>query len=628
MSRVLTFRLVLAVATCVFWSLNPRGQTANAASGRAGHGQSAEHRDDPCDQLPDPRGNALGIDKKCPQGGISSGVAKGDFNGDGIADLAIGEPGATINGHANAGDVIVVYGSGSGLSTTAVRPELWYADRWSPRTDSRAGDLFGTALASGDFNADGFSDLAIGIPGKDFEPLAARCGFGCVYDNLGQVVLLYGSANGLFIKGGQQVGFTLDDHFYLRDGHVAPGAKLGQSLAWGDFNGDGVGDLAIGAPNYKLDAGLFAANQEAGAVWILMGTKKTSTSFGGLTTQSNLLFQQDDLESCCYPTDSHSLDGDHFGAALASGDFDGDGHSDLAIGAPDKFFDLKVGLFSYDPGVGGEVFLVPGTDLGLNLPDFRHRTGENYNPLGRYGAALATGDFNGDGFADLAVGIPLWGSQVVNDRITTEGSGAVEVSLGVSCPDPSPINPACDTTFIGTTSETLWRQQDMGGTDVSDDHFGAALAAGDFNGDKFADLAIGAPKKNAGGFTNSGEVRVIYGSATGLSTTVRNVQVFRDSSGSQTEARFGSSLTAWNFGRNECPGGASFCLLTQIQRTADLAIGSPYRDVNGLSDAGSVNVVYGSVVSNGLTGTNRQVHTADSIGFGSLAGAHFGASMY
>lgn len=623
MTRVLTLRLSLAVAMCMIWNLDPRGQTTNTVSGRAGNGLSGIHRDDPCDQLPDPPGKALGIDKKCPQGGGSSGVAKGDFNGDGFADLAIGEPGATINGHANAGDVIVIYGSATGLTTTgALRPDLWYGDRWPPRAggartvDSQAGDLFGTALASGDFNADGFSDLAIGIPGKDPEMLTPGCFFGCpVYENLGQVVLLYGSANGLFTKTNQQVDFDLDDHFYLRDGHVAPGAKLGQSLAWGDFNGDGVGDLAIGAPNYMLDAGLFGPNQsEAGAVWILMGTKKTSTSFGGLTTQSNLLFQQDDLESCCYPISIHSLTGDHFGAALASGDFDGDGHSDLAVGAPDKFFDEKVGILCCeDPGVGGEVFLLPGADLGLDLSitAVEHRTGRNYNELGRFGAALATGDFNGDGLADLAVGVPLWGSQVVNGHISTQGSGAVEVSLGVS-------------PWGGTTSETLWTQLNMGGTNVSGDHFGAALAAGDFNGDRKADLAIGAPLKNALGFTNSGEVRVIYGSATGLSTTVRNPQVWRDSSGSQTDAHFGSSLTAWNFGRNEC---SQFSCLFQIS-TADLAIGSPYRNVNGLSDAGSVNVLYGSFSSNGLTGTNRQVHTADSIGFGSLAGAHFGASMY
>src|SRR6266498_5852274 len=188
---MLTIRLFLAIATCVIWRLNPRGQTTNTASARAGNGQSGIHRDDPCDKLPDPPGKALGIDKKCPQGGSSSGVAKGDFNGDGIADLAIGEPGATINGHANAGDVIVIYGSAAGLTTTgARRPELWYQDRWGgTRTfdTAQAGDLFGSALASGDFNGDGFSDLAIGIPGKEAQVLG---NFGYeTYQDLGEVVV-------------------------------------------------------------------------------------------------------------------------------------------------------------------------------------------------------------------------------------------------------------------------------------------------------------------------------------------------------------------------------------------------------------------------------------------------------
>src|SRR5438093_5535825 len=122
MLRVLTIRLFLAVAVCIFWSQNPRGQTANTASGRAGHGQSGVHRDDPCDQLPDPTGKALGIDKKCPQGGGSSGVAKGDFNGDGFADLAIGEPGDTLNGCASACDDIDLYDSGMSMGTNNPQP--------------------------------------------------------------------------------------------------------------------------------------------------------------------------------------------------------------------------------------------------------------------------------------------------------------------------------------------------------------------------------------------------------------------------------------------------------------------------------------------------------------------------
>src|SRR5438132_14281521 len=107
---------------------------------------------------------------------------------------------------------------------------------------------------------------------------------------------------------------------------------------------------------------------------------------------------------------------------MASGDFDGDGHADLAVGASDKFYIDRTGLISFDPRVGGEVFFIPGSGAGLDTREFQiiETNGRNYNELGRYGAALATGDFNGDGKADLAVGIPLYGSLVVNDVINSE----------------------------------------------------------------------------------------------------------------------------------------------------------------------------------------------------------------
>src|SRR5439155_441080 len=132
----------------------------------------------------------LGIDKKCAPGGSSSGVAKGDFNGDGFADLAIGEPGATVNGLAGAGDVIVVYGSSGGLTTnTPGIPgyQLWY-EGLTPGS-AQVNNLFGSALASGDFNNDSYSDLAIGIPGKNVNFQGSH------YQDWGRVVVLYGSPN-------------------------------------------------------------------------------------------------------------------------------------------------------------------------------------------------------------------------------------------------------------------------------------------------------------------------------------------------------------------------------------------------------------------------------------------------
>src|SRR5579871_6792363 len=158
--RFMNTTLSLTLALVVGLSAARQLKAADGKTGKPGE----ENRDDPCTHLPDPQGKANGIDKKCPALGSSSGVAKGDFNGDGFADLAIGEPGATISGQASAGDVIILYGSSSGL--TAAGKALFYEgpDRSLPGTPT-AGDQFGSALASGDFNGDGFSDLAIGVPG-------------------------------------------------------------------------------------------------------------------------------------------------------------------------------------------------------------------------------------------------------------------------------------------------------------------------------------------------------------------------------------------------------------------------------------------------------------------------------
>src|SRR5207249_835937 len=116
--------------------------------------------------------------------------------------------------------VAVLYGSGSGL--TAKGDDLWTQGSRGIRGAAEAGDHFGAALAVGDFNHDGYADLAIGVPGENVGKAA----------NAGAVAVLYGSGSGLTAKG--------DDLWTQGSGGIRGAAEagdgFGSALAAGDFN--------------------------------------------------------------------------------------------------------------------------------------------------------------------------------------------------------------------------------------------------------------------------------------------------------------------------------------------------------------------------------------------------------
>jgi hypothetical protein len=634
MFRLSRITILIGLVSMISMSAGLVLRSAQGTNDRGGNGQGDQHRDDPCVHLPDPPGLAKGIDKQCPPPGSSSGVAKGDFNHDGFADLAIGEPGATIGKAAGAGDVIVIYGSSTGLATTtgAVRSaQLWYEgpDRSLPGTPE-AGDHFGTALASGDFDGDGFSDLAIGIPGK------SRVIGGHTDAGAGAVMIIYGSANGLTstdrtVPNPQYFDMNAFHSFNcpppgarnlscsLNVSDSGAGTALGQALAWGDFDGDAIGDLAIGLPG--------VANS-LGAVWVIGGSHDglnpvvfgSSLEFPGIVAPAKSAVINNDLDG---------LPGDRFGAALTAGDFDGNGLSDLAIGAPGHNLGIfvngscamncragagKVGV-SLNPTSGG--LGVGGIDQIWTLD----------NTLGpavggeHFGTSLAAGNFNGDTRSDLAIGVPN------QDIIGLTHAGSV-ILLYASAPG-----------LTTTGMQQLTATSFGGGLLQSSAFFGQALAPGDFNGDGYVDLAIGVPGQTIAFTRNgvtqtlqgAGAVAVNYGSPNPLTVVVGRVFFSQETVGAnraQAGALFGSSLTAWNFGRNE-----SICCLNGHPisvATADLAIGAPYKSFGSASGAGEVDVLYGSTTSqgNGLTLINPNFWTAGQAGFGTQAGAHFGAALY
>ncbi len=425
--------------------------------------------------------------------GFGEALAFGDFDGDGYLDLAVGVPYEDVGSVADAGGVQISYGSPSGLSSAG--NQFWTQDSPGVGGTPETGDIFGFALAVGDFNGDGCDDLAIGVPYED-----------AGYTNNGMVNVLYGAPSGLIASSqmlyqgyANVVGTPADNDYF------------GYALTSGDFDNDGRDDLAIGIPLKDHGA------TDNGAVVIVYGSSL------GLTGVGSTLWSQATANVEGIPDDS-----DMFGYAVATGDFDGDGYDDLAVGVP----------YEEDVTVAdeGAVNILYGSATGISAAGDQIR---NQNSPGipgdaaqgdHFGWALAAGDFNRDGYDDLAIGIPL------KDDGATDNGGVVIMS-GSSA-------------GMSSTGNQFWSQNTTGvdGGPEDTDEFGYAVAAGDFNGDGYADLAIGVPLEDIGTTVDAGFVNVLYGSATGLTTT--GDQSWSQNStgmvGTTAEAgdRFGSSLAA------------------------------------------------------------------------------------
>ena len=185
---------------------------------------------------------------------------------------------------------------------------------------AEAFDLFGYALAAGDFNGDGFDDLAVGIVGEDIAV------FQDTATNAGAINVLYGSADGL--TGDSRSFWHQNSNIRSTaiSDTVEAGDGFGASLTTGDFNGDGYDDLAVGVPGESV-----GSTPNAGAVDILYGMP------GGLLSDSFApLISQFWHQNSSGITET-AEDSDNFGFALAAANFGKDARDDLAIGVPGEF---------------------------------------------------------------------------------------------------------------------------------------------------------------------------------------------------------------------------------------------------------------------------------------------------
>ena len=379
-----------------------------------------------------------------------------------------------------------------------------------------------TAAADSDLNGDGRDDLVVGLPDEAIAQV----------DQAGVINVIQGGANGLTARGDR-----LWDQADL-SGTVEANDRFGNAIAYGDFDGDGRDDVAIGAPTEAWNG-----ERNAGVVHVIYGSSSLSRSRRQIISQSGAMAGKNE-------------DGDFFGAVLAAGDFDNDGRDDLAIGAPGE--DISGAVAS------GGVGVVFGAAGGLNVNDSIFFSQKGKVP-GRaldgdaFGAALAVGDFNDDNHDDLAIGIP-------GKDLPATDAGAVVVLYGRT----SGINRSGSMFHQGST-----------GLDNSgaEDWFGYSLAAGDFDNDGDDDLAVGIRFDDTAG-TDAGAVAILSGGGNGVSSAGA-YQIVRSGAAGAAAAgdEFGYSLAAADL----VGGGAD-----------DLVIGAPQVDIGGAIDTGSVYVLTGS----------------------------------
>nr|WP_202538378.1 FG-GAP-like repeat-containing protein [Streptomyces sp. SID8379] len=444
-----------------------------------------------------------------------------DFDGDGYQDIAVAAPRAKVGGHLWAGYITVSYGSAHGIDparTTVITQD-------TPGVPGTAGDnqAFGYAMVSRDLDGDGLTDLA--AVARDYRPEDSANG---------SVIVLWGRKTGLTgqdavrigAPANAQVGDDLTAGDFDDDGHVdlfmrngddydyhdvlyGPIGRNGapareqqvqvyssdnfiDSTAAGDFNGDGIEDL--------VTFYVYENHAEGGKLWL--GTKN------GLSTTSKPL---------------------NSAAGTAVADFDRDGYADLATrtypGGDTEGTET-------DPGT---VKIYYGSASGPSLTRTQSITQSTAGVPGasekgdQFGGRLSTGDVNGDGYPDLAVGVP---GEAIGSKAK---AGAVVVLKGGK-------------NGLTGTGAQAFHQDTAGvpGVAESGDVFGGSLRLLDVTGDGKADLIAGAPGENLGSVVNGGAVWQLRGSASGVTASNSVAENPTDIGAPAANALFGENLSSDN----------------------------------------------------------------------------------
>ncbi|MGK7935641.1 MAG: dockerin type I domain-containing protein [Xenococcaceae cyanobacterium] len=393
--------------------------------------------------------------------GISVSNA-GDINNDGVEDLIIGARGGDPNGNSNAGESYVVFGQDSGFNASFNLANLDGSNGFVIN-GINSGDFSGTSVSgAGDVNGDSIDDLIIGANFAD--------------SNAGESYIVFGQDSG-FNASFNLANLDGSNGFVING--INSGDFSGTSVSGaGDINGDGVSDLIIGA-NFADPNG----NSNAGESYVVFGNKN------GFTSNLNLA----NLDGSNGFVINGINSGDFSGTSVSSaGDINGDGFSDLIVGATNA-----------DPNNqenAGQAYVILGTDAEFNSSfDLSSLNGQNGfvingtsvdNLLGT--SVSSAGDFNGDRLDDI----------IISAVGANQETGTSYVLFGSA----EPFNAVVDLDQLEPNQGFT-----IGGIDQGDRSGNSVSGAGDVNGDGFDDLIIGAPQADPNDIRDAGESYLVFG---------------------------------------------------------------------------------------------------------------------
>jgi len=470
-------------------------------------------------------------------------IEAGDFDNDGNYDLIVTAPNEITESGYNEGTAHVLYGFPS-----LANNELLSRENPQSITDNNPG--FGESSAVGDFNGDGYDDLVIGIPYEDVNGES----------DAGAIQIFYGSADGFLNLT------TLHQDSYQIGGVAHAGDLFGSSIAAGDINADGYDDIVVGAPqDYYWPNERYCEKYSCGQVGsanVIFG------SSAGLTGSNDRYFRQNS-----HRVGGRSWVGDEFGAEVAIGDIDGDGYEDVVIGSPGDYYNPNSRYCrKYSCGNVGSINILFGFDGGITTIDDQYIRQNSHQVAGRswdgdkFGAALAIGDIDGDGYEDVVIGSPGDYYNPSSRYCRKQGASA--------CGHVGSINVIYGTEngLYAGSRDKLITQNTNGVAEFSqiDDQFGFSLSLGDLNEDGYLDLLASAPGESINGIQGAGAVHIFYGTSEGIQTAgdeLLHADQESFTGESETDGRFGEAL---------------------LMIEGEIIIGSPGATVMGALNAGVI----------------------------------------